>query len=100
MRGASSQVVVEVLDASRRGAGVEDPRAPVYAEYPVYPLRVMHNGHSVRISIPRDAQRHLGVRRGDIVMMELREAGQVVIYKLDPGKLRSARVHDDPSRSD
>lgn len=66
----------------------------------MYPLRVMHNGHSVRISIPRDVQRHMHVRRGDIVVMELREGGKVELYKMDVTSVRRARVHDDPSGSD
>jgi bifunctional DNA-binding transcriptional regulator/antitoxin component of YhaV-PrlF toxin-antitoxin module len=60
----------------------------------------MQNGHSLRMSIPRDVQRHLGIRRGDILAMELRGGGRVEFYKVDPDKIRSARVDDDSTGSD
>ncbi len=78
------------------GAGLASRGCQGYSGDAVYVLRAMKNGHSLRLSVPRDVQRHLGLRRGDIVVMELREGGRVEFYKVDPQKVRAARVFDDP----
>lgn len=52
----------------------------------------MKSGHALRVSVPRDVQRHLGLRVADFLAVELRENGSFIAYKLDPEKLRDARA--------
>lgn len=66
----------------------------------VYVCKLMKSGHAMRVSLPRDVQRHLGVRLGDILALELDQNGCVRAYRLDVEKVRRARGTDDPARSD
>jgi hypothetical protein len=66
----------------------------------MYIVRVMKSGHSVRVSLPRDVQRHLGLRVGDHLALELRQGPVCVVGKLDPARLRMLGGDAAPSRSD
>jgi antitoxin component of MazEF toxin-antitoxin module len=63
----------------------------------VYVVKVMKSGHSLRISVPRLVQRHLGLAMGDLLAIELGEGGSFVAYKLDPEKVRRARASGNPA---
>lgn len=69
--------------------GIGDPE---YTASPVYVLKVMKSGHSLRISVPRLVQRHLKLGVGDLVAVELRDGGSFVAYKLDMEQVRRARA--------
>jgi hypothetical protein len=64
----------------------------VYAAYAVYVVKTMRTGYSLRISLPRDVQRHLGVRKGDVVALELRAGGEVVMARLPLEEMRSGSL--------
>jgi bifunctional DNA-binding transcriptional regulator/antitoxin component of YhaV-PrlF toxin-antitoxin module len=72
----------------------------VYTEYTMYVVRVMKSGHTIRISIPRDVQRHLEIGVGDNLVIELEVNGTVVVSRLDAALFKRGHVADHPSRTD
>jgi bifunctional DNA-binding transcriptional regulator/antitoxin component of YhaV-PrlF toxin-antitoxin module len=57
----------------------------------------MKSGYSVRISLPRDVQRHLGIRAGEFIRFDVVEGGRVMIRKLNLQEVQHA--HTQGSRS-
>jgi bifunctional DNA-binding transcriptional regulator/antitoxin component of YhaV-PrlF toxin-antitoxin module len=60
----------------------------------------MKSGHNVRVSIPRDVQRHLGIRVGDHLVIGLQEGGLAIVHRLDPEQLRRGIIQKLTPRSD
>lgn len=66
----------------------------------VYVMKCMKTGHAIRISIPRDVQRHLSIRVGDILGMALTQNGEVRLWKISTEELLRARARDHPAGPD
>lgn len=62
-----------------------------YTVSTVYVVRAMRSGAAVRISIPRDVQRHLGLRVGENLVIDLEDGGAVRVWKLQTELLREGR---------
>lgn len=57
----------------------------------MFVVKLMRSGYSLRVSIPREVQKHLAVRRGDLLAIELRGEGTVVAWKLNEETVSRAR---------
>jgi antitoxin component of MazEF toxin-antitoxin module len=82
------------------GVGLVYSWVNVYSVSTVYVIKVMKSGHVLRVSIPRLVQRHLGLRAGDLLALELSENGELRGYKLDQAKVRGARATLNPAGPD
>jgi bifunctional DNA-binding transcriptional regulator/antitoxin component of YhaV-PrlF toxin-antitoxin module len=64
----------------------------VYYVARVYVVKVMRSGVVLRISIPRELQRHATIRAGDMLCLEAQSDGSIKMWKLDPEALRSGKL--------
>jgi hypothetical protein len=65
--------------------------------YPMYIVKCMKTGHSLRVSIPRNVQRHLRVRVGDYIRIDTLDGGGARMRKLDYEEIRRAAIPRDPA---
>ena len=80
--------------------GLTEVVYPGYTLSTVYIHKVMKSGHTLRVSLPRAVQRHLGLRAGDFIAMDLVEGGQMLVRKLDLTELRRGRIQARESGTD